>query len=628
MTTRNNCSEQLLSNPKISTPMKFQSMKYILLTGLLLGAAGIMTAQAASSTIVTFSVDMATNISAGTFIPGTDTVAARGTFNGYGQLPLVRQGSTTIYTNTVNDTTDANGGVLQYKFWDSNAGVGNTGWESPADGGKNRAAQLPSTVGASLVLPTPYFSDNGAPVTSAVTFRVNLAQEIITLGTFIPGTSIIYARGDFDGFNTSLVLVNDPSILTTNIYGLVTTDVYVGTTNITASPNAAETFKYYADTIGWEGTSPANGNPDHDGNRFFVNTPQTLPIVDFSDAPYAPLSKVTFNVDMSIEALINTNFNRASVVMWGDFNGWSTGITLTNHGTAPNQTNLYTAVLNIGQGSSVNYQYRYTNTSDSTVVFDHFNGANGGGNNRNYIVPTVTATNLPTVYFNDGSLNDYLLQPTLVVFSVDMANAVGTEPYTFDPSMDNVYINGQFPSWYAWSGASPVAAPPGFQMIEVGDSTIYTNSIMLPAGVPAAINYQYGLDPGALNGGPYADESTGQNHYRVVRNSGLNPYVMATDTFGVMYGEPYLNSGNTGGGNLTIGPISAGRVPVTWLGRPGARLQTTTDLGSGVWQTIAATDGTNWITGSYSTNGFVSRTNWPAGANTYFRLIKTQDKPQ
>src|ERR1700690_392883 len=160
--------------------MKFNSMKYKLFAGLLLCAAGILTAQA-QSTIVTFSVDMGTNIDNGTLIPGTDTVSVRGSFNGWGAvvLNLVQAGGGTVYTNTVNDTTDANGAVMTYKFFNDHPAAPNGGYESLSDG-NNRAVVLPSVSGSSLVLPTPFFSDSGAPsVINSVTFRVDMTEQII-----------------------------------------------------------------------------------------------------------------------------------------------------------------------------------------------------------------------------------------------------------------------------------------------------------------------------------------------------------------------------------------------------------------------------------------------------------------
>ena len=75
--------------------MKFKLIKYALLVGLMLCAVGIMTVKA-SSTIVTFSVDMSTNVLLGTFVPGTDTVSVRGTFNGYGMLNLVEDAASQL----------------------------------------------------------------------------------------------------------------------------------------------------------------------------------------------------------------------------------------------------------------------------------------------------------------------------------------------------------------------------------------------------------------------------------------------------------------------------------------------------------------------------------------------------
>lgn len=597
-------------------PMIIKSRNYALLAGALLCVAGIVTAQAQSS-IVTFSVDMATNIALGTFTPGTDTVSANGTFNGYGPLNLVQQGSSTVYTNTANDTIDANGGKLQYKFV-----LDGSTWENTGSG-NDRAALLPATSGASLVLPTAFFNDAGAPVTNDVSFQVDVSQQI-NLGNFTLGTSYVEIRGEFNGWTGGVdLLTNDTSILRTNQYGLVTSNVWVGTFPVVGSPGAAEAFKYVLQPgTFWD--SPSGVNANGGGNRYFANVAQTLPIVFFNDAPYAPIGQLTFSVDMSIVALTDTNYNSASVVVWGDFNGWGGGVAMTNNPSALN-TNIYTSpLISVGEGSAVNYQFRYLTLSTGDTVYDHLNGANGGGGNRYYQMPIVALTNLPPVIFNDASLSDYLLVPTPVLFSVDMNGAVGTDAHAFNPALDTVYINGAFPNWYAWAtGINPVPAPAGYQMVEQGLTTIYTNTIIMPAGTPVSFAYKYGMDANSFYGGPADDEAGfAQNHYRVVRNTAFNPYVMPTDTFGYQYNEPFFNSLNTAGGHLTVGAQSGGNVPVSWLGRPGARLQTTTDLTSGVWQTIVATDGTNWTAGYSSTNGFVSVTNWPASGNTFFRLIK------
>jgi len=651
---------------KESIRMNSKTSKNALLTSILLCAAGIVTAHA-SSTLITFSVDEASNIANGTFSPpppvgtGTNAVYARGTFNNWGAyLQLTNVGGTTVYTNTVNDTVDANGGNLSYIYHDDVNGD-----EGPADWA-NRASLMPTNSGASLVLPTPYFNDMGPATSANVTFQVDMSEQI-ELGSFHPssGDTVVIA-GSFQGWAPAAgapwVLTNNPSILVTNNNfspPVVESNVYTATIPITlnarysglATVNCAENFKYVImPEYNWE--SPSYPNADSGGNRFFTEGNQTLPLVNFNDAPYAPLANVTLNLDMSGVALYDANYVSNSVTAWGSFNGWANGVSMSNNPAASNPQ-LYSAFVTMAEGSAFILQYRYTNSSYGGWVYDY---AQDGGpnwvNNNNYrriinlpITPSILNTNFPAVYFNDLAPNDYLPTDTAVQFSVDMKDAVGTDSHVFVPGSDGVYINGMFagatPSepnpaagvsqyWYAWSqGLTPEAAPPGYQMIEAGSTTVYTNTIIMPKGTPVALSYQYGMDPGGFNEGPTEDEAASGNvHYRGVRSTQFNPYVMPTDTFSSQpYVEPFFSTGNIGangslaGGNLTVGTAVGGNIPVSWLGRPGAILQSATTVG-GPWLTIQATDGTNWTAGVSSTNGFVSVTNWPSSGNTFFRLIK------
>ena len=577
---------------------------------------------AQNSSIVTFSVDMGTNIIIGNFIPGTDTVSVHGTFNGWGAgVNLVQEGASTVYTNTVNNTGDVNGHVMDYKFVNSDAAQGNGGYENLASG-YNRSAQLPATVGASLVLPTSVFNDAGAAVTNEITFQVDMSEQV-NLGNFTVGTSTIQVNGLFNGWGGSYLLTNDPAIVVTNEpSGVLTTDVYVGTFAVGNSPAGVEQFKFVMNGGNYESVSAVNSDPNS-GNRVVANVSQTLPIVFFSDAPLAPSSQVQFSVDMTIVQFTDTNFYPPSLTVNGTINGWG-GTTMTNNPNAAN-TNIYTSpFFPLGVNSSQQYQFRYTEGAGGTTIYDHANGAYGGNNNRVFNVPNVPSTNVPAV-FNDARFSDYLLSPTPVLFSVDMANAVGNDSHVFTPGADSVYINGAFVGWYAWAGGvNPSPAPPGFQMIEEGTSTIYTNTIVIAAGTTVDCVYKYGMDPGNANGGPLDDEAgVGSNHARVIRSFAQNPYAMATDTFGNQYNEPYFSPVNFLGGDLTVGPKSNGTIPVRWLGTPGTRLAWSTSLTSGPWQQIPATDGTNWLSGYSSTNGFVSQTNWPStGGHVYFRLAK------
>jgi hypothetical protein len=413
--------------------------------------------------------------------------------------------------------------------------------------------------------------------------------------------------------------------------------------------NASQDFKYVIMPEGnWESSSPADSNDN--GNRWLTETGnQNLPLVSFSDQPYS-LAHLTFNLDMSGVAMYDTNFIAGSVTAWGTFNGWANGVQLTNSLAALN-TNLYSATVTVGEGADYTVQFRYTNSYTGAWVYDYAqDGGPNSANNNNYrhtfnfpITGAPLYTNL-NYFFNDLAPDDYLPRDTAVTFSVNMNGTVGNDGHAFVVGSDAVYINGMFagatPSqpdptagtsqlWYPWSsGLTPQAAPPGYQMIEQGSSGIYTDTIIIPRGTPVALSYQYGMDY-VDAGGPVENEATNTLvHYRGVRSTQFNPYVMPVDTFSTNpYVEPFFSTGNIGangslaGGNLTVGTPVAGKIPVSWLGRPGANLQSASSL-SGPWQNIPATDGTNWTVGSSSTNGFVSVTNWPSSGNTYFRLVK------
>jgi hypothetical protein len=632
--------------------MKPKSMKYGLLSGLLLCATGLMTARA-QNTFITFSVDESTNLANGTFNPppgGTDGVYVRGTFDGwaYPGTQLVQVGSSAVYTNTIDDTTaqDQSDGNVNFIYVDTE-----NGGEAPGDY-QNRMAYLPAGNNASLVLPTAYFNDIGPAASANVKFQVDMSEEI-ELGHFHPltGDTVVVA-GSFNGWSITAgaqwVLTNDPSILVTNnnfTPPVVESNVYTVTAAVTlnarvptAAPNCAEEYKFVEmPQGGWDSPTFPNQDPDS-GNRFFTEFSQTLPLVNFNDTPYAPIANVTLNVDMSGVAFSDPNYLPNSVILWGTFNNWGSGVNMTNNPLAAN-TNIYSTTVTMGEGVSVICQVRYTN-SVAGVVYDFANDEVYNNNSRRIvqlpITPTVVYSNLPTFSFNDLSVSDYLPTATPVLFSVDMNGAVGSDGHVFDPNSDGLYINGSFvnlgypQNWYAWSGGpNPVPAPAGYQMIRVGSTTVFTNTLMLPAGTPVPLSYQYGMDPGNENGGPLQDEASGVNHFRVVRSTAGGAYVMPTDTFqtNAPYQEPYFDNaniwgvGSTAGGNLSIGAPVAGKVPVTWLGRPGAHLQSAASL-TGPWTDYPNTDGTNWSSVASTTNGLLSVTNWPSAGNTYFRLVK------
>jgi hypothetical protein len=579
-----------------------------MLTGALICAAGIVTTQA--DTLVTFSVDMATNILLGTFNPGSDAINVRGTYNNWdsGQTPLVQVGSTTVYTNTVDDTNDANGGSMQYIF-----NIDGSTYETlptHINGSNNRQVLLPTTSGANLVLPPCFFADAGAIVTNYVRFQVDMAQQI-ALGYFNTTTSTnVDIRGTILGnFSdpTSLAplytLTNDPTIVTTNNLGIVNSNVYVGTWPVTNSPGAFVEFKFTYTTAGntsWD--QPQGPNSDGGGNRYFANVSQTLPVVLFNDQGAAFPCTNVFSVDMSGPVGLDSSYDPTTVRIAGNFNNWSADIAMTNDPNAAN-TNLFKTSIVIGQGFSLSYQFRYTDSGGT--VYDHA----PNGQNRVLTVPTLANYVVPTVYFDNASYSDYLLQPINVTFTIDMTGAVATDGTVWSPGA-GVFVNGPWPNYQSWD---PISLA-GQQLTEVGSSPIYTGTFTISSGNTTSLTYKYGLGGGTGT----LDNEAGQdqNLIRVIRTTATGAYSFPQDKWGNQYVEPSF-------GQLAVGPASPGTVVLSWLGRPGCEVQTRNSLTSGLWSSLPQTDGTNWSAGIMSTNGLVSVTNWPASnGNLFFRLIK------
>ncbi|MBU6410399.1 MAG: hypothetical protein KGR98_08420 [Verrucomicrobia bacterium] len=96
----------------------FRVLANILGAGLLLGTARF----ASADTLVTFQVDMSVQVQGGSFNPATDTVSARGSFNGWGTFVLTNNPSsanTNLYTGAFDDVNDSNGSQLDYKFYET-----------------------------------------------------------------------------------------------------------------------------------------------------------------------------------------------------------------------------------------------------------------------------------------------------------------------------------------------------------------------------------------------------------------------------------------------------------------------------------------------------------------------------
>jgi len=116
------------------------------------------------------------------------------------------------------------------------------------------------------------------------------------------------------------------------------------------------------------------------------------------------------------------------------------------------------------------------------------------------------------------------------------------------------------------------------------------------------VTYKYGID-GFDNEAP-----GGVNHLRYIRSPVGVAYTMPTDRFGTNPAPPLIEQSF---GNLVAGAPSGGIIPITWSGRQCVTLQVRTNLSSGVWVDLTATDA-------------ASATNYPnTGGTRFFRLKKS-----
>ncbi len=302
---------------------------------------------------------------------------------------------------------------------------------------------------------------------------------------------------------------------------------------------------------------------------------------------------VSFNVDMTVVAGQDPAFSHVTVN--GDNIGNWSDVACTNNPT-PTNPYVYTAVIPVVVGKTVQYQFRYLN-GDGQTVYDALGGISG--HNRSVVVPNLASTNLPAVYFDDASPNpnDYLPMETTVTFSVNMTNAMGYTngilEHVFDPNADFVVINGDWIPWLTWGG-NPIQWAPYTLTQDPSGELIYTWTTTFPQGHSRGVTYLYGINGNADEAG------FAQNHFRYIRSSN-GTYNMPLDTFGNQYQEPKV-------GGLAIGSPSGGSFPIYWLSYPNVNLQSSSDLMS--WQDVPNTTGASSITWTMSSS------------NQFFRLIQ------
>lgn len=442
------------------------------------------------------------------------------------------------------------------------------------------------------------FSAGIAAQADPITFNVDMSAFTNSAGA--PIYTNVTIGGDFTGWSTTdYPLTNAGS------------GVWRGTIEVSGSPgDNSHNFKYI-----WN----PGGNWEDGGNHVITLTgsPQTLPLNLFyapnaihpTDPPVYTTNNITFQVDMRVQGAAWVN-GGGIIRVSGGFQGWSDGLDLTNDPTATFPTNwfykgTFQAVTELipsyaPAGAKINrYKFRANGGWEEPSTIN----ANGS-NDRFWDATTSGDRVLPLVLYSDASLCDTLSEDTTVTFVLRLpVGTVATDGDVFDGGVskggtDTVHINGEavLGNWEPWNFLLPQLAndPVG--------SDYYTYTQVVPAGRPRNQKVKYGIN------GPDNEAPSLQDHIQWIRTTNTT-YVMSPVEFGTNYASVRVQDAF---GNLAIGAPSGNSVPVTWLTCPCVTLQARTNLVSGSWTDLPATDNT-------------SSTNIPqTGSEQYFRLQKRQ----
>lgn len=534
------------------------------LCGLLAAGLTMATVAVANAGLVTFQVDMTSQLSAA-------SVYLRGNFNGqnFSLLPAhqLTNNGFGIYSGTIN-ITNAPGTVIPCKFYYEPG----ANWEGGADRQFLLAAG-PQT------LPMTAWNDKYPSPTNKVTFRVDMTAQV-KIGAFDPTTGYVRVSGNFNNWNNSIDFTNNPAA------GGVATNIYSQTLEITGFPGSNPGEYKFRAPIGTTYESIAN-RPSFT----LLGGNQTLPLVYWDNlAPTTPTNYITFRVDMTAQVLGGAFIPGVHPIrVAGDFPGGAfDGLDLTNNPSlSGNASNIYSTVVTIIAETNAFYKYKFR--------------ANGGYENpapanqyppfgdRGFTIAGGVQV-LPLVNYSDASLCDLLSQITTVTFFVQITNGtVGTDGAVFNGS--NLKINGGFNGWALWDALLP-------DMISAGSNDLYYYTTTLNPGADRAQKYKYSI------GGADNEAPGGQDHIQYVRSFG-NSYDLPVSKFGTNYASTRVEQAVSG---LKISPAGA-NVGVTWDGTPCVTLQTRTTL-SGSWTDLPATE-------------TLSSTNYPnTGTSRFFRLQK------
>jgi len=351
------------------------------------------------------------------------------------------------------------------------------------------------------------------------------------------------------------------------------------------------------------------GNGGANASFTTTNSPQTVPIrLDLPNgrwvvgdlAPPPVTNTVVFSVDMTVQVEIG-HFTPGTdtVASRGSFNSWGS-LALTNDPAGAN-TNLYVGVVSLVNSPLASYAYKFWDSNAKAGNGGWESPMSTGGGDRTFKLLASNGTvTLPAVSFNDlTSTADFLTEDTLVTFTVNMTNAIAIGGVPFNPTLDKVFLNGDWIPWWSWTDPLQPYLPYELTNGTSGDH-LYSGTFLVPQGNPLQLVYKFSIN------GTDNELPMNVNHTRYIRNEAN--YNMPLDSFGTKVTETPL-------GGMTIGAPSGGSIPVSWVGLPSAYLQTATSI-LGPWTSHPETVAYGSVSGIYSTNYPMS------GQAIYFRAVK------
>jgi len=420
----------------------------------------------------------------------------------------------------------------------------------------------------------------------AVDMGVPTAEATLTSG-FSPGTDKVYVRGNFNAW---------PAIPGAE-YEMISAggNVYTNTVKIVGNAGTGITYKYFIDFNSQEENrvlSCDNGVR----NATLNGTNLSTALAYFGDRSLSdPTNSLTFQADMTVE-IATGSFTPGvdTVYAAGSFNNFGTTVPLSPLPSP--DTNIYVGTVGLTNwpiGACIKYKFRHNHTGAPNSGFET-------GSDRQFTLVSSSQTNAVRA-FNDADVCDVILETNYVTFTVNMTNAVGTDLVAFDGSQ-NVYLNGNFAGWWAWTVTNGVAT--NYLMTPVGGTSNYSLTVPLPPGSNVRLAYKFSMN------GNDNEAVFGQDHVRYIRTTpGQTSYTLPLDTWTGTIPANIANLQEPKYGNLRIVPGSPGQVQVEWLGIKCVQLQSADSIGGGSWVTYT------------NTSGF-SGTNLPSSSGQqYFRLV-------